>query len=321
MTKSSAARRATLAGFAAVATVGLVFATAAPAMAAGRSLPAGDRLFSIECDAAYVLEPQLFSVDAATAAITKVGEGTYPTSNESCAFQAAYNAKTGVSYFVDYLDFLPIASTVLSTIDVTTGQSAIVGNFTIVGEPNAIPFVISIAIGPDGTAYAIDDDDYLYSLNLSNAQLTGIAQVDAVGGFRAFGSDPRSGVFYIASSDFLYTLDVATGLATQVYEMNFDGEVNARSLQVDSSGVVWVSSSPEGPAELWSTTNSAAAESYSGQFLEDGTIVYTTSLLLIPAPALAATGGEASPIALIAGLGILTLGGALVLLRRRAATA
>ena len=317
---TSSARRA-ISAFAAVAAGVLVLGAAAPAFAAGRTLPTGDQLFAIECDGEYFLEPQLYSVDAATAAITKVGEGTYPTAGEQCAFQAAHDVTTGISYFVDVLDLDGLV-TVLSTIDTVTGQSAQVGdgNFDVVGDINANPFILSIAIGKDGAAYAIDSDDFLYSLNLTNADLTLIAQLNATGQFRAFGSDPRNGQFYIANATTLFTLDVAAAVATPVYDFDFVGSENrVRSLQVDSTGVIWIDNSPGGPAQLWSTTGTAASELLSGDFLEGDPFVYTESLLLVPAPALAATGSEFAPVALIAGLGILTLGGALVLIRRRAA--
>lgn len=323
MSHRTPARHATIAALAALAAGALVLGTAAPAMAAGRTLPTGDRLFAVECDDDYLLEPQLFSVDAATAAVTKVGEGTYPTAGEFCAYQSAYNAKTGKSYFVDLLD-LDGTLTVLSTIDTTTGQSSIIGEFTVPADEFADPFIASIAIGPDGSAYAIDSDDYLYTLNLDNAQLVEVAQINAVGEFRSFGSDPRTGVFYIANDEELHTLNVANATATPVYDFVLEGIQNVTSLQVDSAGVIWLINATEESSELWSTTGSAATELFSGDVLEGDPFISTQSLLLIPA-ALAATGSEFAPVGLIAGLGVLTLGGALLLMRqsvlRRRATA
>jgi LPXTG-motif cell wall-anchored protein len=316
MIKSSAARRAALTGLAAVATVGLVLGTAAPAMAAGRTLPTGDQMFIVDCDQPIIIE--LYGVDAATADSTLIGDGTNPVVNDGCAYQPAYDVTTGISYFIEDRDIDGDSST-LWRVDTVTGESVQVGEFH---TPELMePQMYAMAIGIDGKAYAIDDNDELYSLNLANAEVT-FVQALADGPIHGFAVDPRSGQFYVTETDDLYRLDVSTGVLTPVLELDFLG-TSIRSLQVDTAGVFWYINDFGEGAELWSSTAAEGSELLSGVFSAGDPDIYSQALLIIPvpAPALAATGSELAPTALIAGLGILTLGGALLLLRRRAAKA
>lgn len=307
MTKSSAARRAALTGLAAIVAAGLVLSTAAPAFAAARTVSTGDRMFAIDCE--YPLVAQGYSVDSTTAALTALPEGNL-ISGEVCAFQAAYDAKSGASYFVDLRD-LDGLFTSLYVFDVVTGQSTFIDEFHTTEDD---VFVMSIAIKPDGSAYAIDEADNFYSLNLATAELTLITTL-ADGPFWAFAAHPITGVLYVTEADDVYTL-ATDGVLTPVNELDLQGTV-VRSMQVDSSGVLWfINAAPEEPAELWSTASDATAPEFSGAFVEGELETYSQSLLIIPAPALAATGSEL-PVALIAGIGVLVLAGGVLLVRRR----
>ena len=312
-------RRPLVAAAAALAAAGLFFATASPAFAAARTIPAGDQMYVLDCDVIdYANAVQGWSVDSTTAAVTALPDGNL-IAGERCAYQAAYDATTGISYFVDIRDLDGEFSS-LFTFDPATGQSTEVNPF-FEGDDTTI-FVVSIAIGLDGAAYAIDEDENLFSLDLSNGHLDFI---DAVDDFNVFGFavDPTTGQFWIAGDDGLRTIDVATAAVGTPSFYDFPEGSSVQSLQVDSAGVFWILNAPmlaDSVIELWSKFAADNTNELSGVLLEGEDARIATGLLIIPAPAepaLADTGVDAS-LPLIAGFGILTLGGALLLLRRRA---
>lgn len=323
MTKSPAARRAALTGLAAVATVGLVLGTASPALAAGRTLAAGDSMFVLECEEPLAI--QLYGVDASTAASTPIGEPPLEV-GDGCAYQAAHDVTTGISYFVELRD-IDGQFTSLFTVNTVTGVAAEIADESAFHDTDSTIDIISIAIGPNGAAYAIDDSNWLYSLNLGTAEVTPIVQL-ADGTFYAFGADPTSGVFYVANAaGDLYSLNVADGALTPVFVLNFGaGTTSPESLQVDSAGVLWFINDGEQVDELWSTSTTAGSEVLSGEFLNGEPNVGTDSLLVVPAPRLSATGAALDAGLVFGAFGALLLGGALVLmrqsvLRRRATSA
>ncbi len=311
MHATASARRPIIAAAAALAAAGLFFASAAPAFADGRTIPSGDRMYTLDCAGAEVLNIQGYSVDSFTGAITAIGAGT-PAVGDGCAFQAAYNAVTGVSYFVEQRDIDSVFQA-LFTFDPATGLSVEVGQFF---EGVTQIDIFSIAIGPNGDAYAITEGGEFYSLNLANAQVTYIATL-STGSIFGFAADPRTGVFYAVRTDQLYTLDVTTGVLTPLYVLDFGANTNAISMQVDSSGVLWFLNGPQGSApSLWSAGTTAGTEVLSGPILESDSEVFVGSLLIVPAK-LPATGPADLSVALLAGLGVVLLGGALVLVRRK----
>ena len=301
-----AAITATLAGAA------LVVAGAAPAFADGRTIPAGDQMFLLDCAGAEVLNIQLYGVDSFTGAVTPIGDGT-PTVGDGCAMQAAYDATTGISYFVEQRDIDGVFQS-LFTVDTVTGESTAVGVFL---EGDDQIDVISIAIAPDGAAYAIDEGGDFYSLDLATAAVTSIATL-AVGTIYGFAADPTSGVFYVVTNDDLYTLNVTSGVLTPVYELELGVGTNAVSMQVDSAGVLWFLNDPDGAPNLWSATTTPDSEVLSGGILDGETEVFTQSLLVIPGkPALPATGADFNLGLLAAGAATLLAGAALLAFRRR----
>lgn len=311
-------RRPLVAAAAALAAAGLFFATASPAFAAARTIPTGDQMYVLDCDVIdYANAVQGWSVDSTTATVTALPTGNL-VAGERCTSQAAYDATTGTSYFIDIRDLDGIFSS-LFTFDPVTGQSTEVAPFLEGVDP---VFVRSIAIGLDGAAYAIDDSENLFSLDLATGQLVYIATVDDFNIF-GFAVDPTTGQFWIAGDDGLRTIDVATAAVGTPSFYDFPDGSSVQSLQVDSAGVFWILNAPmlEGSViELWSKFAADNTNELSGVLLEGEDARLATSLLIIPTPAepaLADTGIDAS-LPLIAGFGILTLGGALLLLRRRA---
>ncbi|KJC62976.1 hypothetical protein TZ00_17590 [Agreia bicolorata] len=263
-------------------TIGLVSIgiVAAPASAAsGRTLATGS-LHAISCDE-DVNALTLFSIDAATAAATAIGDGA-PESEAECALQAAWNPVTSTAYY----SAEGLEPAVLTRIDPKTGDSTPVGMLALNGERNGID---SMAIGNDGAAYAIQDDT-LYSLDLDTAALTKIA-VLGTSALLGFSVDPTTGLFYaIRPGGQVFTIDVVAGTATLVGIVDVDGGIF--SLQIDRAGVLWMEvDSGEDEVEgrtgdLWS----ADLADLAGSSLRSGTIadaeqtIYIQSLLYIPGP-------------------------------------
>ena len=300
----------------------VVLASASPAAAAGSAIDPGDSMYVINCDSAYA-DFLLLSVVASTAVSTPIGVGEVEAN--TCAGQPAYNPSTGKSYYVRWWSEDP---TELGQIDVATGISTVIGEFfTISGEfPLGID-VDSIAIGADGSAYAIASDT-LYSLNLATAELSEIGLMSDTGLY-AFAFNSVTGKFYAINNDgTVWEVDVTDGTLTNLGSLSFASSSAdydyPYSLQFDESGRAWIEADNTlpGQAGLWSfPLSDLAATVYSGNFTDDP--FYSEALLIIPGkPALAATGLDASATPLIAGGAVvLALAGAALLIVRRRRTA
>ncbi|MFD1715054.1 DUF6923 family protein [Amnibacterium flavum] len=324
--------------------------SASPAYAAdGRTLPAGDALYAVDCEDT---PNQLYSVDSVTAQATPIGSGA-ELADSTCAGPGAYDRVSGLAYYIDWND---VGS--LRSIDVTTGVSTAIGELSIDGV-NVFPD--SIAIGTDGMAYAIIQDTFedgdsgifsvsgLYALDLTTGDLT---PIDATGDpgvdYYGFSVDPTTGLFYVIDTEGnIASIDVATGIQTALGTVDFDGDNSTWTLSIDSSGIMWVENDGF-DADLWSVDPSdiGGADSFSGIIALDAanaeaTSFYTESVFIGPAavvpappvpavvvpaavdPALAETGVDAALMGTLgasAGLALL-LGGALVIagrMRRRA---
>ena len=312
---------------AALATAGafaLALAGAAPAMAAGRDIDAGDAMYTVSCDDVYN-DWQLLSVAPPTAASTPIGDGTGNADLGGCGNQPAYDASTGTSYYVQ-ITFDGEVHWALASVNVTTGASTTVDEF--VWENGEFPTLVridAIAIGPDGTAYALGDGT-LWSLDLTNATVEPIGETLNA---QAFASDPRTGEFYaIEYGGDVYSFDdiATTGAVTIVGsithpDLDLDGDVTGvRALQIDGGGTFWiVVDTREGLSDLWSfTPTTLDSPVLSGLFTDDP--FFTQALLIIPGAALAATGADLSAAPYLAGGAVVLLiaGGAVLLLRRRA---
>jgi LPXTG-motif cell wall-anchored protein len=253
--------------------------------------------------------------------------------------QGATDPTTGISYVpVDQDD------PVLYTVDTASGDFDGVGEFS--GDFDEVDEVYSIAIAADGAAYAfaeIYDGDGsflgLFSLDLSDASLTLIAEIDEdeLDDPYAFAYNPVNGKFYAfdRSGHEFFVVNVATGGLTELGELagaSLDDESYVMALQVDTAGIFWVAYDvPIGDDEEDEDWQSMLAkftladigggdvQAHEVGFLVDDPI-YTHSLLLSAAvPELAATGVDTAAVgglALGAG-GVLFLGLCLVAVRRR----
>lgn len=303
-------------GLAGAAVAALVLITASPASAAARAIPTTDAMYIVSCDDAGGSTEVLFSVDSATAALGQIGAGIGQESG--CAGQPAWDATTNTAY---YFDFFPDAT--LNKIDLATGVTTSIAPFFEGVTPIDVD---AIAIGLDGAAYALSSGT-LYDLNLATAELTDplSSKTDVFG----FAVDPTSGLFYgVTDLGEVYLIDVATGAANFLDDLTVTPGENVLSLQIDSAGTFWYLNSLD-PSTLWSSDGStfAGSEELSGStdLAGGGETVFSEALLIAPntVPALAETGVDATPALLVgtAAALALMLGAALVVTRRRGATA
>ena len=314
---------------AAVGAVALVLAGAAPAIAAGNTIDPGDSLYAIDCDETVYNDWQLMSVNSSTAVSTTIGTGSGSTSDTAfaCAFQPAYNAVTGKSYYIQS-EFTGDGNFYfLAEINVATGVSTRLGEFYYEsGEFDVQPAVESMAIGTNGAAFVLAEGT-LFSVNLTSGLLSAVSLPGgSLLGAYAFAVDPSTGIFYaVDETNNLFELDTTNGNYFFLSLVGAPAGDVVYSLQIDGGGTFWVEidEDVDGPATagLWSFTLATVnAPVYSGVFTDDP--YYTEALLIIPGAALAATGTDVSGAPLIAGGAALIalLGvGAVVVARRRAA--
>lgn len=312
-------------GAAALAVLATVLFAATPAHADGRELPEGDALYAISCDNSTAVE-QLYSVEAPLAAVREIGTGSGVT-NAYCAGQPAWDATTSTAYYVSYvIEDDPL----LAIMDLETGVGTVIGPFNDGENDRSID---AIAIQPDGSAFAISNQT-VFTLDLATGN---VAYLGEIGGgaaaFFGFGSDPRTGTLYAIDYDGnLYTIDPATGAGTFLLNLPYENS-GSYSLQVDSSGVLWLEfdffdvQANAGGSALWSVDTAAldTSELYSGDIATTvgGNPVVTQALLLVPSavepePALAATGLASAELGVFALAGVALLGaGALLAVKRR----
>jgi LPXTG-motif cell wall-anchored protein len=315
--------RGLIAAGATLGAISLALLTASPAAAAPRPIADHDGLFAIDCDGS---EPgtHLYSVDPLTAAQTLIGTGTIHNDGEDCALQPAWNAFNQTAYFI-LEDNIDGPLTWLATMDLSTGVSTLI-NPTFEGDDTYVR-IDSMAITPAGDAYAWDGDAF-FSMDLTNGHLTFIDNSAALSGpIWSFAADPTTGILYALTEDGdLYTINPGDAVATYVGFVDVDAaDSGILSLQVDSAGILWFENDyfdeqgedPSFHNELWTVLNDASAEENHGDF----DLAYTEAILIVPGfytPKLPATGVDATPLLAISA-GIIALGGALVLLRRRTA--
>lgn len=300
---------------AAAVAVGLSVALVAPASAA--ELPTTDGLYVLSCD--NTPNPLgVFSVDPTDATATAVGDGT--PSDGGCFYNAAFDASTGITY--------AIVSTsegyALVTVDMTTGVSSPIAPFTIDG---ADTYVDSMAIGGDGSAYAWVDEE-LFSLDLATGALSLLHEFELGNYFYGFSWDPVVGDFVgIFDDGRIYAIDPAALTVELIGDVGLDS-YSTWGVQVDSAGLIWVLGVPfsTDTAYLWTVSRAdVTTPTEVGQVLIGGegefySFVVTLTRAVSPAPALAATGVDATA-PLTAGALLLVLGAGLLLFRRRAAKA
>ena len=310
---------------AATGAAALILIGASPAAAAGSSIDPGDSLYAIDCDVTVYNDWQLMSVDPTTAASTTIGDGSGSTSEDfyACAGQPAYDVSTGKSYYIQWQYDTDPQQYFLASIDLTTGDSTTIGEFFYIdGEFPTYPYVESIAIGLDGSAYAFSQG-FLWSVDLSSGELTPIDE--SLSNVYGFAVDPTTGIFYaIDYNNDRFTVDTSDGTYVYLDTVTLPAETTIYSLQIDGGGRFWIEvddSNLDSDAGLWSFAPAdAAAPTYSGEFIDDP--YYTEALLIVPGAALAATGADFGGVApLAAGGAALALAGAALLALRRRRTA
>ncbi|MDE6396522.1 MAG: hypothetical protein K2K84_04560 [Muribaculaceae bacterium] len=111
----------------------------------------------------------------------------------------------------------------LATLNPKTGEVSNVGKFAING---ADVFLIAIAANLDGTLYGVTTDDNLVKIDPKTAALTVVGQLGVDAGFdQTMSFDHNDGkLYWYNNGDYmLYTIDVATGKATAVGSLAYDG--------------------------------------------------------------------------------------------------
>lgn len=295
-----------------------VVGAAAPAAAAGRSLPTTDTLYTVACEDGGV-SVGLYEVDAPTGASTLVGElGT----GTSCGYDPAYDFATGDAYTLVY-NYETYHSDLLK-IDVKNGTVLSSVAVTLAGELLQLD---AFTIDKGGVAYGVAPYGTLYRVDLA----TGVAEeLGVVPGIEdeiyAMATHPVTGALYaFEEGGALFSINPADLTATYVDTFAQLDVSYVWGLDIDSNGTFWAVTYQIGPDDylvpgLWSfelsDVNGTALES--GLILDQGESFYTFTALIVPTT-LAATGFNAMPLlAGAAAFGVLGLA-LLLMVRRRTA--
>jgi hypothetical protein len=254
-----------------------VVALAGPANAVtARTIPGGNAMFAISCDTA--LPPsQLLSVDPATATSTEIGSGD--VNGGGCTGSAAWDAVTHTAYYQDYDN-----NDSYYVIDLTTGVSTAAFQPNLGGTPE---YVDAMAIDPAGNAYALYNGS-LFSISLATGDMTLIGST-GTNNVYGFAADPTSGALYgVDDNGNLYSFNATTGAATALATLTLTPGTSPYSLQVDSTGLIWIENdnnfSTVSDADLWSVdptaSDIAASAVLSGSFQTNNVGYYTEALLV-----------------------------------------
>jgi hypothetical protein len=287
---------------------------------------------------------QLFSVDPVTAEATPIGDGSgsnvqssAASYSDSCDSEPAWDPVTQTAYFGAYLRDSGSGSRFLMTLDLETGESTEVGQFTgfETAPADCGTDFQSLAIGSNGAAYVFDSNACLYSLNLATAQVTfigGVANGDAGRYYpQPFSLDPATQVWQALDTEdgFLSSVDLTTGnLSATGPAVVFDEDYDPMSMEFDSAGRGWVLNDESvigGPSvsELYALNPANGAVTLVGEPFTDADGAFHSSALLItgpaPEPQLPDTGLGESAIWIwgIVGSSLLASGISLAVIRRR----
>ena len=290
---------------------------------------------------------QLFSVDPVTAEATPIGDGSgsnvqittgSSSWSSSCGSEPAWNPVTQTAYFGAQLYENGSSSRFLMTLDLETGESTAVGEFTgfVPGTDDCGSDFQSLAIGSNGAAYVFDSNACLYSLDLMTAQVTyiGGGANGAAGRYypQAWSLNPATQVWQALDNEdeFLSSVDVTTGnLSTSGPTVTFDGPYDPQSLEFDSLGRGWVLNEESAPGSPIGTSNLYTLDPASGDVTlvaepftdADGPFASSALLITRPATELANTGLGSSTAWMWSTIGasLLVAGIALAVARRRLA--
>ena len=293
-----------------------LLAIAAPANAAGPSLPDGDTLIAASCLGGT--DATIFDVNSTTGATTAIGSGN---AGYECAYQASWDASSKTLYGTIW-----DADSVLVKWDTLTGALVEVGPVLDGVTPVDVD---TLVIGLDGAAYVLDFNE-LYRVDLATGAATDLGALAALT-TNAYGAavDPTTGILYLLGEDGdLFTLDPVAVTATYVASWTFSAEAeNVYGLAIDSAGIAWVVEYPGDTvySALYSTplATFGVAPVLSGDIVDTATTLnynsWWVTIIDTPVkPALANTGVDVAPIA-ATGLLLGLVGVTLVVRRRRVA--
>jgi len=242
------------------------------------ALSPGSSLFAIGCPFAPAGQGQLYSVDVSNAVGTAIGTGSN-INDSTCGGGAAWDYATNTMYYIAF-KFGAEAQQTLARVDLSTGVSSAVG--TLLNGSTA-ETVEAIAIGVDGSAYAIDDSGELYTLNLSSGALTPLGS-NGTAHLYGFASDPVDKAFYVLnySTGVYSTINLKTAALTPVGTLAFT-PVGPETLQIDANGTFWIANDNHTSAEIWSFDPAAPEAAHkSGSLTVAEKPTYTETLLLKP---------------------------------------
>lgn len=327
-------------------------------------LPSTDKMFVLSCPQGIFDGPsstftlfyndlttplnsmQLFSVDPVTAEATPIGDGSgsnvqspAASYSDSCWSEPAWNPVTQTAYFGAFLwdAGTSLGSRFLMTIDLETGESTEVGEFTgfVPGTDDCGSDFQSLAIADDGAAYVFDSNACFYSLDLATAEVTyiGGAANGAAGRYypQAWSLDAVTQVWQVLDNEdgFLSSVDAATGnMSASGPTVTFVSAYDPQSLEFDSTGRGWVLNDVSGPPGSGSSTTdvytlnpASGAATLVAEPSTAGGGAFTSTALLIARPAATlpdtGLGDSATLIGGIVGSSLLAAGIALAVIRRR----
>jgi LPXTG-motif cell wall-anchored protein len=280
-----------------------------PAFAAHRSLPAGEALYAFGCDG--VGEPAVGLVDVATGAVTEV----VPRTAGQCYSSPAYNAVDGKIYVIDW-----------TTDDQLAVFDPVAQTYTLVGEFSANCEPFGLAIDASGNAWVYDSNGENFKpVSLENAACgTGVGSPGAH--FYAFAFGPNGTLYGLNNNTgYFGTISTSTGAFTPF------GSVppftnGAGGLTFDSSGTAWVLNW-DNNAEIYSAdiNDYVGTAELSGQLTFNGTDYFSEAIVVGPvstpsAPVLPDTGSDSVALGVtgLAAAGVIALGVAMMIVRRRA---
>lgn len=279
-----------------------------PAFAAPRSLPAGESLYAFGCDDDGF--PAVGLVDVATGAVTEVVAGT----QGQCYSSPAFNAVDGKIYVIDWSNDYELA-----VFDPAAATLTVIGAFSAGCEPYAL------AIDASGNAWVWDSNTTeLRPVNLETVACgTGVGVVAGGDGFYGMAFAPN-GTLYGVNHDTgaIGTISTIDGTFTQVATSAMPPQDNA-GLTFDSSGTAWVIDE-DNLSEVYSADISDYANTaeLSGQISFDGIDYYSEAIVVgqSSTPKLPDTGSASVALGVtgLAAAGVIALGVAMTILRRRA---
>jgi len=226
-------------------TMAIASPLALPALATGaaQSLPtAGDSLFAM---ASNGTGKGFGSIDVSTGAAIGLVTARATTPRNGDVFTGgAYNPTTGTAYVINEING---SNQTLQSVDPVTGVLTTVA-IMWEGAPTSYRYVRSIAIADDGTAYAIVTNRWLYSLNLTTAELTLVGNT-GLGDLASLAINPVDDLLYaVDGNNGVFTLNTTTGAPTKVGE----NSASMCGFQIDVAGVAWYK---ECGGNLFSATN------------------------------------------------------------------